>query len=161
MLQASARARIGPEAKDLPSYFRGATRGIERRPIPLPHLMTSKYSLPVWRRCCGAFLFLLTAWLPAAPAESPRRAFDLPPGNALVTLKQFIAQSGAQLLYSADEVEDTTTRPVKGVLTALEALRQMLAGTRLEALPDERAGALAILAPVAFATLSQAALIVA
>ncbi len=106
--------------------------------------MTSKKLLPVWRRCLGAFVLLVASWLPAAAAESPRKAFDIPSGNALATLKQFVAQSGAQLLYSAEEVESTTTRPVQGVLTAIEALRQMLAGTRLEAWPDERGGALTI-----------------
>lgn len=69
----------------------------------------------------------------AALAAAPTQSFDIPAGPAAATLKQFIAQSKVQVLYSADEVKEITTQPVKGELTPTAAAEQMLAGTKLAA----------------------------
>lgn len=67
----------------------------------------------------------------AHAAESGRKSFDIPAGDALETLKQFVAQSGAQLLYSADEVEVVKTNAIRGDYLPEDALGRMLAGTNL------------------------------
>lgn len=78
-----------------------------------------------------SLIFSLLLPLSGTGAESSARRFDIPSGDALPMLKQFIAQSGAQLLYSADAVETVRTNGVAGQFTAQEALRRMLAGTNL------------------------------
>ncbi len=80
----------------------------------------------------------------AAPADPGPREFDIPAGEALGALKQFVTQSGAQLIYSAEEVEGVRTRAAKGRLTALAALERMFEGTPLVAARDEHTGALSI-----------------
>ena len=83
--------------------------------------------------------------LPAASAAEPApRAFDLPAGDAAVTLKAFAAQSGEQLLYSPDDVQGVRTHAVRGDLAPLAALERMLGGTPLRARRDEAARAIAI-----------------
>jgi len=89
---------------------------------------------------------LLLAALPAfgQGAEAPRKSFDVPAGEAPTALKQFGTQSGVQLLYSNQDLAGVTTRPVKGNLTAQEALDAMLADTGLVATRDARTGAFAV-----------------
>ncbi len=91
-----------------------------------------------------AFSVFALAGLPARAADAPKIAFDIPAGEALVTLKQFVAQSGAQLLYSAAEVERIQTVEVKGRWQAFEAIRQMLAGTKFQVVQDAQTGAITI-----------------
>ncbi len=76
--------------------------------------------------------------------EPEKKAFEVPAGEALATLKQFSAQAGGRLLYSADAVENVKTNAVKGDVTPRAALDRMLAGSGLEVTQDERSGALAI-----------------
>jgi outer membrane receptor protein involved in Fe transport len=80
----------------------------------------------------------------AASAAGATKSFDIPAGEALPALKQFAAQSGEQLLYSAEAVQGVTTNPVKGVLTARAALDQMVSGTNLRVIADEKNGALSL-----------------
>lgn len=97
------------------------------------------------RRLLASLLFALTAWLGHAGAAEPAAAkfFDLPSGPAPVSLKQFISQSGVQLLYVAKEVSGVTTNPVRGQFTAGEAVRRLIANTGLVAVETEN-GAIAI-----------------
>jgi len=93
------------------------------------------------------FLALITAVLPAsarADDSDPLKSFDLPAGDAAATLKQFTEQSGVQLVYLVDKVRGAITSPVKGSMTAREALTLMLVGTDLEVVQDARSGALMI-----------------
>ena len=98
------------------------------------------------------FLLLLNLALVAAviaagsagPVDAPKRSFEIPAGEALTTLKQFAAQSGAQLLYSAVEVEGVRTSATKGQFSPREALDHLLHGTSLVAELDERTGALTV-----------------
>lgn len=103
-----------------------------------------------------AFAFLCSILLPfsAGAEEGPKRSFDIPPGEALVTLKQFVAQSGAQLLYSVDVVESVKTNKLQGDYTSQEALTRMLAGTSLTATKETTAEIFTIRpkAPVAIGT---------
>jgi len=80
----------------------------------------------------------------ARSADAPKRSFEIPAGEALTTLKQFAIQSGAQLLYSAGEVEGVRTGATKGQFSPREALARLLADTKLMAEQDESTGALTV-----------------
>jgi len=77
----------------------------------------------------------------AAEAKKP---FDIPAGAALPALKQFAAQSGEQLLYSAEAVQGVTTHAIKGTFTPREALDRMTSGTKLTVVADRKNGALSL-----------------
>ncbi len=80
----------------------------------------------------------------AATAAEAKKSFDVPAGEALRALKQFAAQSGEQLLYSAEAVQGVNTNPIKGEFTAREALDQMVSGTKLVVVADKENGALSL-----------------
>ncbi len=80
----------------------------------------------------------------AGAAEQEKRKFDLPSGEAAVTLRQLSETARKEILFSAEIVRGVKTNAVRGEFTALEAGNRMLAGTRLYALQDERSGALAV-----------------
>lgn len=77
-------------------------------------------------------------------ADVSRKAFDIPAGAAATTLKQFSAQAGGPLLYTADAVAGVSTNAVKGVLAPPDALNQMLDGTRLVGRRDQATGGLSV-----------------
>lgn len=77
-------------------------------------------------------------------AAEAKKAFDITAGEALPALKQFVIQSGQQLLYSAEAVQGVTTQAVKGTLTAREALGRMVDGTKLTVVADRKNGALSL-----------------
>lgn len=95
-----------------------------------------------WLRARFALLFVGLAFAAslAGAAEGAKKPFDIPAGDALATLKLFIAQSGAQLLYSAEEIEGVRTQAIKGDYLPVSALEAMLFGTRLVVQQDERTG---------------------
>ena len=81
---------------------------------------------------------------PAVAADSSeKRFFDLPSAPAAISLKQFISQSGVQLLYVPGEVDEVVTNAVKGRYTASEAVNRLLADTGLVAV-ETRNGAIAV-----------------
>src|SRR5688572_1585498 len=77
-------------------------------------------------------------------AEPERKSFDVPAGVASSTLKQFSAQAGGHLLYSADAVAGVMTNSVKGEFAPYAALDLMLEGTRLVGRRDDATGALSV-----------------
>jgi iron complex outermembrane recepter protein len=80
-----------------------------------------------------------------APAEVLRKSYDIPGGDAALTLKQFADDSGEQqIVYMIDNVRGEKTNPVTGEFAVGEALDRMLAGTRLVVVQDETTGALLI-----------------
>jgi outer membrane receptor protein involved in Fe transport len=95
------------------------------------------------RAVIGALL-LFTTVISAHAADAARRNFDVPAGAASNTLKQFSAQAGGHLLYSADAVAGVTTNAVKGEFAPHVALDQMLDGTRLVGRRDTATGALSV-----------------
>lgn len=99
---------------------------------------------PSLRRLAG--VLLLFACLPALgmSGNAADRKFRVPGGDAAVTLKRFVDQSGEQVVYLVNAVRGVTTKPVRGKLTAREALARMLEGTVLTVLEDARSGALTI-----------------
>ena len=93
------------------------------------------------------FGFCAASCLNAATAEfgdTSKKSFDVPAGDAPVSLKQFAQQAGLELLYSAREIAGAKTNAVKGVFTAREALAKMLTGTKLIATPGKSRGAVAV-----------------
>jgi outer membrane receptor protein involved in Fe transport len=95
-------------------------------------------------RAAAASAFALLA-VSAVAAETPapaRKAFDIPAGEAVSTLRAFAAQSGVQMMYPGELVTGVKTRAVNGRYTPLEALQQMFSGTELDAAADPRTGAL-------------------
>ena len=88
------------------------------------------------------FLLLLAlALVPAIAASLPRRAFGIEAGDATVTLRQFVAQSGEQVVYFVDSVRGVRTNPLRGEFTVRDALDHLLAKTVLVAFEDEATGA--------------------
>ncbi len=71
---------------------------------------------------CSFFLSVILAL--AAPAK-----FDIPAQPAPAALQLFMKQSGASVMYSADQLGKVRTAEVKGELEPLAALQQLLAGT--------------------------------
>lgn len=106
---------------------------------------SSHLSASVILRAAFAALFALGLLLaPAAAAEAVKKDFNLPAGEAVATLKQFIAQSAEQLLYAPDDVAGLQTKPVQGKMTAREALEAMVAGSGLKVVQEDDTGALAL-----------------
>lgn len=84
--------------------------------------------------------------LPAAvrATGTEPRPFDVRAGAAAITLKEFAAQAGREIMFAADAVLGVQTQRVTGVFRPAEALDRMLAGTRLAATEDAPSGALMI-----------------
>ncbi len=80
---------------------------------------------------------------PAPIAEAARR-FDVPAGDARVTLRLFAEQSGEQIVYLIDAVQGHRTRAVRGRLAAPRALEHMLTGTGLLMRRDPASGAMTV-----------------
>lgn len=80
-------------------------------------------------------------------AEEGTRNYALPAGDAATALRQLSEVSGREVLFAAEAVRGVRTNAVRGQLTALEAARQMVAGTKLAVTQDEKTGAIAIHRP--------------
>lgn len=89
-----------------------------------------------------ACILLWVAW--AAGADPPRKPFNLPAGDAAVTLRHFSRQAGEQIVYPIDLVRGVRTNPVFGHLTPRSALERMTDGTVLVVIQDEATGALTV-----------------
>lgn len=95
------------------------------------------------------FRFLLLGLTPflaisGALAEESKRPFDIPAEAAEKTLKQFATQSGMEVLFSTQAASGIRTNAVKGELVPTDAVRQMLAGTPLYLVNDDKNGVLRI-----------------
>ena len=85
--------------------------------------------------------FVVALLAPLAHAASGKRSYQLSAGDAAETLRQFIAQSGAQVFYLAPTVKGVKTHPVVGEFTALEAIQRMTTNTGLVVVQDRKSGA--------------------
>ena len=90
--------------------------------------------------CCAVVVGAPTA----VAAETGKRTFHLPRGDAAVTLKEFAGSAGAPIVYLVDRVRGATTNAVSGEFAAREALDRMLAGSGLEAAQDAATGAFVV-----------------
>ena|GEM_PF-4424689 len=84
------------------------------------------------------------AWLRGEPSAEAAKIFDVPAKDILTSLRQFSAQSGEQLLYSADAISGVLTAAIKGTFTSQTALDRMLRGTGLIAIRDRKTRAFTI-----------------
>jgi iron complex outermembrane receptor protein len=92
----------------------------------------------------AAALFCGAGVLIAAGAEADKNSYDMPGGDAAVTLEQFARISGQQIAYMVDNVRGEKTRPVRGSYAPIEALREMLTGSALLVVQDEKTGAIVV-----------------
>src|SRR5688572_3217188 len=78
-------------------------------------------------------LLVLAAVLPTTRAAgiAAKRHYELSAGDAAATLRQFVEQSGEQVVYLVPKVRGVTTNPVKGEYTAREVIDRMVANTEL------------------------------
>src|SRR5258706_646579 len=97
--------------------------------------MTPSFAGRCLRLAPAAFAVWLCSILavPAFAQGEPTKTFDIPAGHASESLKQFMAQSGSELLFSDEGVATVQTNAVKSDLTPRAPLNQMLAGTQLVA----------------------------
>ena len=93
------------------------------------------YSRAAWGRWVFAMVFAGVAGI--AAAADATRTFDLPFDVASRTLKLFSQQSGHEVLYTTETVQQVRTNVVRGEMTATEAITRMLGGTQLAATRDE------------------------
>jgi TonB-dependent receptor len=89
----------------------------------------------------------LAAAVPAL-ATPPAIVFNLPAEPARLSIPAFAKQSGLQVLASAADLADVTTKPVSGALTPEAALQRLLDGTPL-VMQVKANGAILILRPAA------------
>jgi iron complex outermembrane recepter protein len=93
-------------------------------------------------------LLLLATWLAIDrvgwAVDESKRVYNLPAGEAAVTLRQFADVSGREVLFAAEVVRGVRTRQVRGEYSAPEAIDRMLEGTKLYAHLDERTGTLVV-----------------
>jgi len=81
---------------------------------------------------CLLAVFVAFAGCALAPLRAAERvAFEIAAGSAEQSLKQFTAQSGAEVVYAAEIVRGLTTPAVKGTFTPFDALTRLLTGTPL------------------------------
>ena len=109
------------------------------RVVPLLRMLSPRVSLPV-----AMLLGSVGSPTEALAAEMARRVFNLPSGDASVTLRQFAAVSGNPIVYLTDRVRGTKTNEVAGEYEPRDALNRMLEGTGLQALHDTATGALVV-----------------
>lgn len=79
-----------------------------------------------------------------AGADATRKVYNLPDGDAAITLGQFARDSGVQIAYMVENVRGEKTKAVRGEFLSIEALRRMLAGSALFAVQDEATGAIVV-----------------
>jgi iron complex outermembrane recepter protein len=92
----------------------------------------------------GIFVLGFLADDSAYADEADKRSFKMPAGPATETLRVFSEQAQVQLLYATDDVRDVKTNAVAGDFTPVDTLNQMLEGTPLVVVPDEKPGAFSI-----------------
>ncbi|WP_414663933.1 TonB-dependent receptor [Horticoccus sp. 23ND18S-11] len=107
--------------------------------------MVTFFRLPAFvHRSARVCAVLVTLTVGVGASDTARRRYDLPAGDAAVTLRQLAEVSRREILFAADVVRGVQTNAVQGEFTALDAGNRMLAGTRLVAVQDEPSGALAV-----------------
>lgn len=88
----------------------------------------------------GVLALTLTAWA----ADSAKRSFAIPGGEAESTLRQFSQQAGVQFIFDSEQVSGLRTAALNGEYLPREALDRMFAGTGFTAAQDPKTGALTL-----------------
>lgn len=98
----------------------------------------------LFRRCALTAALAFAVSICAFAADTAKKAYQLPAGDAAVTLKRFSEQSAEQIVYPVEAVRGVQTNAVNGEYTARDALDRLLAGTELRVVQDEKSGSLAV-----------------
>ncbi|MEO5494995.1 MAG: TonB-dependent receptor [Sphingomonas sp.] len=77
------------------------------------------------------------------PARAQAAPFEIPAGSLSKALDRYAQQSGRQIVYRADDVKNSRSAGVRGVMTSDVALQTILSGTGFVARADS-SGAIAI-----------------
>lgn len=88
--------------------------------------------------CCAATVPVLAA------AETAKKSYNLPRGDASATLKQFASLSGQPIVYLIEKVRGEQTNAIAGEFAPREALDRMLVGTALTVAQDAATGAFVV-----------------
>ena len=91
-----------------------------------------------------AFLAVAVLFPLAVFAAETVRAFDVPAGDALQTLKLAAQQARIEIMFPADTVRGIKTNEVKGRFGAREAIERMVANTELIVVEDASTHALSV-----------------
>lgn len=105
---------------------------------------SSFFSRSGWLRAVPLYLVTVLALLGASPADSLRKVYDLPADSAEKSIRRFSEQSGLEVFYPSHVTKGVRTQPVRGEMTAREALDAMIAGTGLVVVRDESTGAFSV-----------------
>jgi len=73
----------------------------------------------------------------AVPAQAQSRSFDIPAQPANKAIPEFARQAHLQIVAAARDLEGVRTPAIKGTMDAREALRRLIAGTRLQIVSDD------------------------
>src|SRR5689334_5017119 len=79
-----------------------------------------------------------------AEAGVQRRSYNLPRGDASITLNQFAAASERHIIFMVAKVRGVQTNAVSGEFSPEEVLEQMLVKTDLHAITDPASGAFVV-----------------
>lgn len=108
-----------------------------------PFLLRVCRSVDALRR--WLILVVIAGLVPATRATlASKRHYDVPAGDAVVTLREFVEQSGEQVIYLVPKVHGVKTHAVKGEYTAREVIERMVANTVLVVVQEEKTGALMV-----------------
>lgn len=84
-----------------------------------------------------AFIAIVGSLFAASAAEPKKKLFDLAADTADKSLKLFSQQAGLEVLFPHEIAKRVRTQPVKGELSAREALAALLVGTGLIGVEDK------------------------
>ena len=115
---------------------------------PPPAMHQSLPLRPVDRRGLWWVALFLLAVLPGmaavAPGPSTTKVFDVPAGDAVLTLKRVAQQAGMEIAFPANLVRGVRTNAVKGAFTPQEAFDRLTVNTILTVVRDEQSHALIV-----------------
>ena len=99
-----------------------------------------------WVHALRRFVILtvIVAMASSVRAAPTKRVYDIEAGDAAQTLRQFVHQSGEQVIYVVPKVRGVRTNSVQGEYTVREVLERLLDRTALVVVEDEKTGALII-----------------
>lgn len=100
--------------------------------------------LRTWRVALATFGAIVFSLALRAASTDKKVQFDVPAGDALVSLRQFATQAGEQIMFSDESAAGVKTRAIKGAYSPAEAIDVMLTDTGLTAVRDPQAGAISV-----------------
>lgn len=98
-----------------------------------------------------ALIFAGSLVLPALAFAADARSVVVPPGDLVMALDALAKQTGAELVYSTEQLKGQRTMGVEGTLATRDAVEKLLEGTSLKVSIDS-SGAMLIAGPVQAAT---------